>query len=168
MPKKKKKREKNNVIVFNVEESGSTDKSDEIKHDMQQVENVFKIVDPGLVWKKNEACAAVTRLGKRKPTLDGQKAKPRPIRVTLQDSESRNEILRNARNLKGSKFQRVGISADKTLQERKVDQAKWLDFKERKARGEDVIWHKGQISSKSDRITLSATQPVEKTVEEAQ
>lgn len=146
---KEKEERKSNVILFNVQESENDEKSQETAHDMAQVEKILKTVHPGLQWHSS-VTKSVVRLGRKKSSKD-QHSKPRPIRVSFADAESKLEILRNAKKLRGSGFQNVGIAPDKTLAERKEDLAKRTEFKERKARGDDVVWHKGKVMLKSER-----------------
>ena len=62
----------------------------------------------------------ITRLGhKRRPQDPNQR--PRPIKLTLPDTDLRASILKKSRKLKASKFERVGFSDDLTKRQQKVE-----------------------------------------------
>ena len=87
------------------------------------------------------ATGGVMRLGnKRSPTSSNPNPKPRPIRVKFSNGECRKIILNNARKLAGSKFSKIGISADKTRYEREMENALRAEHKKQKADGEDVVF----------------------------
>ena len=60
-------------------------------------------------------------------------------------------VLKNARKLKNSKFQAIGISPDKTKKERETYQQERKEFRRRKDElKEDVVFYRGQTYLRKD------------------
>ena len=143
--KKEEEDRKNNLVVFNVEESDSRD--GEKEHDIGELKAILQEVCPeeNLDLEKRK----IVRLGQRKPpsaSNGNAKPKPRPIKIILDDGETRNRVLRQARRLKDStKYKKIGLAADKTFKEREADKALRAELKRRKDQGEDVYISKGGL-----------------------
>ena len=141
---KEKEDRKNNIILFNIPEHEDSERGN--KWDRRSAANVCDFVVPDINHE-----IKIERLGvRRKPTPDIPSPKPRPIKVFLKDSNVRDRILKNARRLKNSAHQHVGISADKTKQERDRDYLTRNEFKKRKSDGEDIVLYRGEIYPKSE------------------
>ena len=68
----------------------------------------------------------------------------------------------NSRSLAGSKFSRIGISADKTRFERETENSLRKELKRRKDNGEDVVLFRGKVALRTDRDhMLAANQEME-------
>ena len=95
----------NNVIVFNIPECA--DESD----DVSIICEVLSHTCPEAKFDDLEA-ARISRIGKKK---EGESQRPRPIKVKLHNTEDRNRLVKNSKNLKSyTRYERVGLSKDKT------------------------------------------------------
>jgi len=77
-----------------------------------------------------------SRLGRRQEGID---AKPRPVKMTLASEVQKDEVLRQAKNLKGKKdkgFDRVFIHQDLTPKQLQKRKALVQELKERQSKGE--------------------------------
>ena len=128
-------------------------RSDETVHDSQKIIEIFKSAHSEFDKQEiDEKC--IIRLGRRKPDSD---KKPRPVKITFKDPETKMQILRNAHLLKEKpQFRYIGMAPDKTLLERRQDKEKRDDFKKRKETGEDVVWFRGNVILKSERDRLTS------------
>ena len=151
---KEKVDRKDNLIVFNVPESTSKNETACKDHDDSELVNILRHVDPDFDFDKVQK-DGVMRLGnKRVPSAANPSPKPRPIRIRFSDGVSRNKILTNARSLAGSKFSKIGISADKTKFEREAETALRKEWKARKDNGEDVVRFRGKVILKAERDAI--------------
>ena len=120
--------------------------------DLQKIKNVFNFVCPSLD-SSALASNAVTRCGnKRVPNSQFPNPKPRPIRVVLQRKSDAILIRKNARKLKDNETLRhVGISEDKSYQERMEDRQLRADLlKRRNENNEDVVIYNREIKLRSE------------------
>ena len=119
---RQKEDRKNNLVVFNVEESGAPE--EEKSHDLSEIKSILRYVCPDLDADSVEE-AEISRLGQRKPpTASNAKPKPRPIKIKFKSAENKTSALRQARKLKDhEKYNRIGLTADKTQREREADKA---------------------------------------------
>ena len=143
---KEKEEKKNNIILFNLPEIGEDTENPE-DLDLKNTLEVLSHVDPDI---KTDALNSirVTRLYKRKT---GQDPAPRPIKITLDNPESRSKILSKAKKLKTyKKFGKLGLSADKTKKEREeYRQLKQQCEKLRGDSGKDYIIFRGKCVIRS-------------------
>ena len=102
----------NNIVLYRLEESGSTDNAERSTHDKEQLESLCREVfdlrfDEGDVVK-------MFRLGQK------AEGRIRPLLVTLKTPEVKSKIMTNLRNLKvaGDRYKAVGISNDLTPKQR--------------------------------------------------
>ena len=153
-----------NMICFNVPEGDKSEDDDEEgeleRDDRQLVTQIcnFVYTEPGQLPTFEEGDLSFERLGpKRKPTAENPSPKPRPIKVFFKDVATKDKILRNAKKLKGSIFSYVGLSADKSKEEREADYAKRMELRRRKLAGEDVILFRGEVCLRSDQPWLKRT-----------
>ena len=108
----KEKDEKiNNLMIFNLPESDKEkDQDDQVKADSGSANDVLKFLDSEL----DESCIQVSRLGRRREDGD---VRPRPVKVFIPDSHSRQRILKKVRQLKNYKLPKIGVFQDKTKKE---------------------------------------------------
>ena len=152
---KEKEWRRKNVILFNLPETRDKGASEKVE-DGKRVDDVMKEI--GVDVGEYETA----RLG----APDDKRVKPRPLKVTVKIAEKRDEILRKARNLKDSEEYRkmkVGITADKTLEERKKDKALVDEKKRREEQGEDVIIFRGEVMTKDEANKKGRRQPASET-----
>ena len=131
-----------NVIIFNLPETREKGASEKVE-DGKKVNDVMNEI--GVDVGEYETA----RLG----APDDKREKPRPIKVTIKIAEKRDEVLRKARNLKDSERYRkmkVGITADKTLEERRKDKALVDEKRRRTEQGEDVIIFRGEVLTREE------------------
>ena len=117
------------------------------KQIVANVKDVIKFVCPD-IKTDSLSTKTVTRLGTRiVASADNPSPRPRPIKITFSEP---NSLLKNARKLKDSTFETVGISADKTKKEREEELQTRKDFTVRKLQGEDIVLYRGQIYDSSE------------------
>ena len=140
---------RNNLIFFNVPESGATEdgEGDDIYKVKAVVRHVCQLTDVDEVTSPS-----IVRLGDiRKPSPDQPNPRPRPIKLVFPESAIRDKVLKNARRLKDSKFKKIGISPDKTKKEREEYEKARKEFRRRKdVLKEDVIMYKGGVFLRED------------------
>ena len=146
---KEKDDRRQNLVFFNIPESADTDEGK--SNDIGKVRDVIKHVCPDIATEDIHE-QNVLRLGVRRASSDDHpRPKPRPIKIVFCDATHRDKVLKNARKLKDSKFQAVGISPDKTKKERDEYQQIRKEFRRRKDElNEDVVFYKGDIHLRSD------------------
>ena len=149
---KDREERKFNLILYNIQESdsGATSAQAEIE-DLQNVKNVFAFVCPS-VETSGITSKSVTRCGNRRvPNEEFPDPKPRPIKVVLQSPSDVLLIRKNARKLKDNEgFKHVGISEDKTYQERMEYRQLRIDLQKRRDNGDDVVIYNGEVKLRSD------------------
>lgn len=138
--RKEQESRENNIIIYNLPEADET----ALTSDTSQVNDLFSAIGSDLTGQKLEdSITGLSRLGK------GSEGKLRPIKICFKDTSHKYTILRRARYLKGlSRFDKVGIAEDKTLQQRETERKLREELKRRKAKGENVIIFKGAIVEK--------------------
>ena len=140
---------RNNLIFFNVPESGATEdgEGDDIYKVKAVVRHVCQLTEVDEVTSPS-----IVRLGDiRKPSPDQPNPRPRPIKLVFPESAIRDKVLKNARRLKDSKFKKIGISPDKTKKEREEYEKARKEFRRRKdVLKEDVIMYKGEVFLRED------------------
>ena len=144
------------LIYYNVPEEDEDEEDDEgeDKRLVTQISN-FVYTDPGREPPFDQGDLYFERLGrKRTPDTENPSPKPRPIKVFMKDVASRDKILRNAKKLKGSTLSYVGISADKSKEERERDYAIRKELRTRREAGEDVILYRGEVYLRSEKPWL--------------
>lgn len=134
--KKEVEEKKNNIIIFNIEEEKG-EKENEIG-DLETVKKILKTVNPDTEMLQGLELSTVQRLGKKKKPDPENPLRPRPIKVTLQSTDQKENILKNCRALKNSAWEKIGISTEKTRRERDEEQSLRMECENRKKKGEDV------------------------------
>lgn len=95
-----------NIIIYGIKENSNGDMATRKKHDTDCVKNVVNFVSTDVSTQDLNPI----RLGKYLPDSH----KPRPIRITFDNEQTVNTIIRNAKQLKGSEFRNISISFDRT------------------------------------------------------
>ena len=139
---------KTNIILFNLPETNS--ETDPENEDLKRVKEVVSIMNKDVgteaLHKDN-----VSRLGKRRPQ---HKEKPRPVKITFNNEETKWKVLRKSYKLKNDNSYRSVVAAnDKTAKELQEDKVLKAELEEaKKARpGEDLMIYKRQIINRKDR-----------------
>ena len=135
------KRRITNVIVHGLSEPTASTSKDREAEDKDLTEVLLHKMSCDTVSVKQ-----VTRLGA--PPEEGQAAKPRPLRITLETEDAGNTVLRNAKNLKGKEggWDRVFVHQDMTPKQREARKVLIQELMERKNNGEtDLIIVNGRI-----------------------
>ena len=163
---REKEERKKNAIMYNIPESdpkASTAVSE--AEDIQKVTNVVNFVLPNIDSSFLNG-KTVIRLGKvRTPSEAYPHPKPRPIKVIFHSPTEVLALRKNARKLKDNQgLNHVGISADKSWNERIQERETRSEFNRRKHdNGEDVVMYKGEIKLRSELplyAKVAATTPV--------
>lgn len=102
---------RNNLVLFNVEESKSHDTGDRIKHDKEEVKEIARICNVSI--RRDEVLKAV-RLGKK-----GENS--RPLVVKLSSEDKKRDMLKNADKLGRSKYKKVGLQQDLTPKQKEKE-----------------------------------------------
>ena len=146
---REKEERKNNVMLFNVEES--KDVEGEKEHDRKEVQAILEHIG-------TQANSGVTlvRLGKRRPPSDQNRAsRPRPLRVSFTEVVSRLETLKRANKLRlHPKYKVVGMAPDRTKKERDDEKVLRHELAERRGKGESVVIFRGKVMTKEEREVI--------------
>ena len=149
---KEKEERKFNLILFNIPEPDPKASSAQAEiEDLKNIKNVFGYVCPS-VDTSSLTSKAVTRCGnKRVPNDQFPDPKPRPIRVVLQSPLEPIMIRKNAKKLKDNEgLKHVGISEDKTYQERMEDRELRAELMRRRDNDEDVVIYNKEFRLRSE------------------
>lgn len=99
-------RRRNNVIVFNVEESAEEDREKSLNDDRKRIYNLLRVADQALTI----ADMKCFRLGKK------DRNKPRPVKVILNNQSHVSELMKNRTKIQGS----IKIFRDQTVIQRNL------------------------------------------------
>ena len=117
-------------------------------NDVRMVKNILAIVHPNIDAVKLDV-ENVTRMGRNK-----RQGYTRPIKIKLQDSESKGKIFRNSGKLKlNETYKQVNVSNDKTTKEIEADKKLKSELDRQRALrpGDDLIIYRGDIIRRADR-----------------
>lgn len=149
---KEKDEKKNNLILFNLPETDATDEKEGQIEDLQRVKEVLNYVNGGTAVQGLDD-SNITRMGARKT----DQTRPRAIKLQFSSSEKKMKILRNAKHLANhATFRILGISPDKTEQQRTADKERRAIMIERNAKGEDLVIYRDEIIPRSERPTYNS------------
>ena len=97
----------------------------------------------------------VSRVRRRKE----KQTRPRGIKIQLSNSDNKLKILRNAKKLaKHATYKTLGLSPDKTQQERTNYTNMRTEVNTRNGKGEDLIIYRDKIIPRAERPTFNRTQ----------
>ena len=108
---KEREKRKLNLIIYNIKESNASEIDDRKKHDMEEAENILKVI--GVEGKVS--INKPVRLSRSKDPKHANK--PRPLRVTVGTEEERKILLQALKNMpegKKAKMKEVFIKKDLT------------------------------------------------------
>lgn len=147
---KEKDEKKNNLILFNLPETTSTDEIQSQTEDLQVVKEVLKHVNGGVLIQNFDE-SNVSRMGRKKT---GEGNRPRAIKIQFTNVDKKMKILKNAKLLaQHDTFKKLGLSTDKTEKEREEHKTRRREVSERNAKGEDLIIYRDKIMKRSERPT---------------
>ena len=103
-----------NLVIINIPESGKDSLDEKKEHDVKRVMEVLQ--STGLNAGELKEVTNIFRLGK-------EHGRPRPVRVSVQKLETKNQILQNARQINTNKDppERVYVNKDLTQKEREEE-----------------------------------------------
>jgi hypothetical protein len=126
-------------VVFGIAESEAEDADTRKLHDATQVGEIIQTLDMEQMKKLK-----TFRLGKKG---DGQ-AKPRPLKLVLEDEKTKNEFLGRARELRKTKYKDIFVVQDMTLRERECRRQLLKARDAMKLEGKDMIIVQGKLVPK--------------------
>ena len=133
---------KNNLILFNFPEL------EDDKEESEDIKNVIEVLAfvNGDRLTDNLDESNITRLGRTKPEVG---SRPRGIKITFANADKKMAILRNAWKLANHPdFKKLGLSPDRTKQEREDNIKLMAELARRRAAGElNIKIARGQIVS---------------------
>ena len=137
---------KNNIIMYNLPEGTDQDEEKNKTDDLDKAKEVLKFVNSE-VKTENYDKSKIMRIGPKRSN------KVRPVKIIMENQDCKNNILRNARNLKESeKFSKIGLSFDKTRKQqeeyRKLKEK--LEEHKKKDDGKDYVIFRNQIVVRSE------------------
>lgn len=132
-----KERKKNNLLVFNIEESVSKNINERIEHDKMIIKELSSKLDMENIEVKSN------RIGKH---VEG---KQRPILLKFNQTDEKIKYLKNAYKLKNIEkenvISRAVIKQDLTKKQLEKEKALVEEMNRKKAKGEDVFIRRGKI-----------------------
>lgn len=119
---------RNNIIIFNVNESKSTVAEARKKEDTEYVQDLSSILEAN-PW----SVKTVARLGKVKRENENVSTTNRPMKVVFDDEKSKSVFMSNVRKLRTAeeKFKSISIVHDMTIREREINKEKVKQAKEK-------------------------------------
>lgn len=139
-----REKRKKNIIVYGLPEPTAASSDDRRKEDLDRAEELLhKVACDGVSVKH------IARLG---PPPTRPDDKPRPVKLDLMSAESRNKVLKSAKNLRAAPdalWKAVFIQQDLTPKEREARKVLVQQLKTRRIAGEtDLILVNGKIVKK--------------------
>ena len=130
-----------NVVVYGVKESEETDPEKRKKHDAEKVKEMAAKI--GVTTGELEV---KFRAGKKN---DAANSKPRPMIVRVEDDETRENILRNARRLaREEEWKTVFVSEDLTWKQREEAKAAEKKLREEAEKKTEKAKNEGKSGGK--------------------
>ena len=134
-----------NLVLFGIEESGKETPQERIQEDTMNVQDILNRLEISGCNFDNPV-----RLGAR----NVESGKIRPLRIKVKDKQAVDEILKKAKNLKGTEFSKCFISRDYTAKERMERKAIVEELKQRREDGDESLFiRNGRIVKKKDGIS---------------
>ena len=129
---------RDNLMIYGLPEHTDGSLVERKEHDESAVQELFEDVE---VY--NARTLEVRRVGR---TIEGR---PRPVKVKIEDRNSKQKILNNAKLLqRSSHFKNVYIKNDLTkLQQEEFSKLR-MEMQRRRKEGEDVVIYSGQVWSR--------------------
>jgi len=136
---------RNNMIIFNIQESNAESEEENQKEDLKKVKEILSHSNPELIETEINKLdeTSFTRMGREKGAAAD--SKPRPVKLTLSNQKIKYQILKNSHKMKTyEKHQNIGYKMDLTKKQQLEDKELRLKLEERK-KHEDVVIHKRKI-----------------------
>jgi hypothetical protein len=125
-----------NIMIFKLPESDDPNPQTRIQQDVEKFDDICD----GVLEVGKKTVSKAIRIGKTGGNF------PRPLKIVLINKGDRNDILRNARNLKGhAVYGKIGLAKDMTPSERETEHKLREELFRRKDAGEDVRISNGRI-----------------------
>jgi len=144
-----KSKRKVNVIVHGLKEPTATSAAERENEDKDITEELLHMISCDTVSVRQ-----ATRLGALPQTTDPA-AKPRPLRITFESEDSRDYVLKNAKNLRGKEggWAKVFLHQDLTPKQREARKKLIQELQDRKKNGEqDLIIVNGTITKRRTQV----------------
>lgn len=126
----RQKRSKN-IIIYGVEEKPDMNKDTRITHDTNCTKNILNF----LSCNTDSMDIKPVRLGKYLPGRE----RPRPIKITFCDEQTVHNVIRKAKLLRGSDFNSISMSLDRTPKQIEYYNKLKRELNERLANGESNL-----------------------------
>lgn len=137
---------KENIIVFNVPEAEGPEVED------RREEDKITFMDIMTTIKANEATPTeITRLGR-----PGDK--PRPMKIKLSSVSIKRKVLSCCKNLKGSKYEQIGIAQDVSQKVRREQKARRQELSRRKQEGGATLPQNLEAETQADIVVMQPEQ----------
>lgn len=140
-----KKQKKENIIMYNVNESEKENTEEKINDDLEKVRDVIE----SSLGVREYTIEKIIRLGRR------ENNRTRPLLIKFRNEKEKWDVIKNAKNLKHETDEvkkRIGISMDLTEKQREHERKLVAELKERKSRGEQGLYIKnGKLCKAEER-----------------
>ena len=130
-----------NVVFVNVPESEADTPEERKKEDLEKIATIVRTVSD--VTKDD--MTDPTRLGAK---VIGKDKRPRMLRVTVRNEETKKKLLTNARKIEGKGRDRVYINQDRTPKEREIFRKLREELMEKRKENPDLIIRDNKIVPK--------------------
>ena len=151
---KKREEKKDNIVIYGVKESEETEGPKRKEEDESMVKKMATAID-------------VNVEGKIKGSYRAGKDHPRPLVVTIEDDETREKILANARRMSGKdEWKKVFVAHDLTWRQReeaRKEEKKLKDDAEKRTKEENARGRMGKfvvVGQRGRRWTKWITDPI--------
>ena len=132
-------RRRKNILISGVQERNEGSAEERIVADREHVESILQELSEEKGFSADEI-ARCHRVGRQST------GKARPLRVVLQDEETKRSILSNAKRLRNTaSYKNVYVNPDLTFSQRKANQLLREELKRRRNENEDVIIRRNKI-----------------------
>ncbi len=146
---------KNNVIVFNVKETPAEREEESKAADLNNIKEILTFSNPELADQINDLNeTSISRMGR----LNADATKPRPIKLTVKNTKTKFQILKNSQKTKDcTSHTKIGFKKDLTKKQQQEESVLRAELEERKKAGEDVMIFKRKVILRSERDKIKAT-----------
>ena len=130
-----------NVVFVNVPESEADTPEERKKEDLEKIATIVRTVSD--VTKDD--MTDPTRLGAK---VIGKDKRPRMLRMTVRNEETKKKLLTNARKIEGKGRDRVYINQDRTPKEREIFRKLREELMEKRKENHDLVIRDNKIVPK--------------------
>ena len=152
---KEQEERKNNVIIFNVKETPSEREEESKAADLNNIKEILTFSNPELADQINDLNeTSISRMGR----LNADATKPRPIKLSVKNTKTKFQILKNSQKMKDcTSHTKIGFKKDLTKKQQQEESVLRAELEERKKAGDDVVIYKRKVISRSERDRIKAT-----------